>query len=433
MEGRRILRPLALLAAVAILLAACGGDETGATTTRAPGTTTATTKASGEVKTGPGVDSATKTIKVGEITDLSGPVAVIGTVLTEGHRVFFKALNDAGGINGWKVELVEKDTTYNPQTHKQVYEEIKGQVAMFAQSLGTPTTAAILDDIEADKIMVSPASLGSQLAREQYLMLIGTPYRMETMNALQWITKDKGAKEGSKVGIIYQDDEYGQDALGGFEKAAAAFKFDVVAKLTYGRTDKDFTAQIQQLKDAGAEFVHLTVTPSQLGPMLATAAKLQYAPVWTADGPVFDPSLLTTANLPIDLFKNLFIVTGIATWGEDVPGMTKMLEDVKKYKPDQVPNGFFVFGYTQASVVSKLLEQAVKNGDLSREGMYRAFTELKDIDTGGLLPKLSYGPTPNDRVPSRQSRVYVVDNDAPAKTKAITDYFVSDIAKTDSF
>jgi ABC-type branched-subunit amino acid transport system substrate-binding protein len=451
---------LAAVAVVAMLAAACGSDNksssssttgasagsssttggstasSGATTTSKGGSTASsggTVTAPANLKGGPGVDLNAKTISVAELSPLSGPVAVIGEPLTNGQRVYFKSVNDAGGIGGFKVTLVEKDEQYNPQLHKQAYNEVKDQIALVAQSLGTPTTAAILDDSKNDNVILFPASLGSALTRIPNVVIIGTPYRLETENVLDWVAKNKGAKEGSKYGIIYQNDEYGQDGLAGFELAATAQKFNVVAKLTYAATDKDFTSQVQQMKDSGAEFVHLTATPSQLGPILAKSAELGFNPIWTADGPGFSTTLLTAAKLPAALFKNVYISTSAAAWGEDVPGMKTLLDNVQKYDAKQTPDGFFVFGYSQATVVKALLEQAIKDGDLSREGIAKASTELKNIDTGGLLPNLSYGATPEERVPSRDSGVFVVDDTTPAKIKRVAANTTSDVAKNDKF
>ena len=389
--------------------------------------------ATAAAKVGPGVDRGGRVVRVGEITDLSGPAAAVGKPLTEGHRVFFRALNDAGGIAGWRVEMVEKDAQFSPQGHKQAYGEIKNQVALIAQSFETPTTAAILDEARADRMVVSPTRALSHLAREENLLLIGTTYRVETMNALDYLRADKGAREGSKVGIVHQNDEYGQDALAGFEKAAAAFRFAVVQKLSYSPGERSFTAQVAQLRDSGAQFVHLAVTPSQVGPILSAAEQRGFRPVWTMDGVAFDPTVLTVGKLPVELFRSVYVTSSLATWAEGAPGMSKMLEHVQRYSPNQAPSASFTFGYAQAWVVSELIRHAIERDDLTREGLLRTFTELRDVETGGLLPALSYGATPAERIPTRESRMYQVDDARPDKLKAITRPAASEVARSDGF
>src|SRR5438105_15029658 len=93
------------------------------------------------LKTGPGVDVANKTITLGILSPYSGPVAApVGDPLARGVEVFFDHVNDNGGINGYKVKFLEKDTQYNPQTEVQLYNQINNQVLMIADSMATHTT-----------------------------------------------------------------------------------------------------------------------------------------------------------------------------------------------------------------------------------------------------------------------------------------------------
>src|SRR5438874_13689780 len=110
----------------------------------------------GGIKAGVGVDVTHKTITLGILSPFSGPVAdPVGKPLARGVEVFFKSVNDHGGINGYKVNLVEKDSQYNPQIQVQQYNQIHNQVLMIADSLGTPTTFAIKDLATADHMLVS--------------------------------------------------------------------------------------------------------------------------------------------------------------------------------------------------------------------------------------------------------------------------------------
>jgi len=101
-----------------------------------------------------------KTIKLGVLTPLSGPVAVIGQPLTAGNQLWFDKLNASGGVAGkYKVQLVERDTRYDPPTAVQGYNRLKGDVAAFAQILGTGITQAIMPQLKRDDIVAAPATL----------------------------------------------------------------------------------------------------------------------------------------------------------------------------------------------------------------------------------------------------------------------------------
>src|SRR5258708_33914802 len=159
----RLLTAAVMVACVVMVLSGC------ATSTAATG---------GAIKTDKGVTG--KTINLGILTPLTGPVAdPIGKPLTRGIEVFFKGINDGGGIGGYKVNLIEKDTQYSPQLQVQAYNEIHDQVLMMAESLGTPTTFAIKDLAAADGMLGSPATPSAALAGAQDLRLAGTPNRLQ--------------------------------------------------------------------------------------------------------------------------------------------------------------------------------------------------------------------------------------------------------------
>src|SRR6266516_1006282 len=81
------------------------------------------------IKAGVGVDVASKTITLGILSPYSGPVAdPVGKPLARGVEVFFKSINDKGGIGGFKVNLIEKDSKYDPQTQVQLYNQVRNQV-----------------------------------------------------------------------------------------------------------------------------------------------------------------------------------------------------------------------------------------------------------------------------------------------------------------
>src|SRR3989441_911851 len=310
------------------------------------------------IKAGVGVDTASKTITLGILSPYSGPVAdPIGKPLARGVEVYFDSINDNGGVDGFKIKFLEEDTQYNPQIEVQKYNQIHNQVAMIADSLGTPTTFAIKDLATADHMLVSAATLSSALAREKYLVLVGTPYRLQVENAFDYVVKKLGVKN-PPVGIIYQNDEYGQDGLTGYKEAVNFYHLHDVAQATYAVTDTDYTAQISQLKAAGAKYVFITAIPTSTAGIVATAYKLGYNPQWILQSPAFAQALLAVPGLGA-LLSHDWIVSQGATWGDtSQPGMAQMLNDVAKYASDQKPDGFFQFGYTESKITYDILKKA---------------------------------------------------------------------------
>lgn len=377
-----------------------------------------------QVKTAVGVEG--RTITLGEISTLTGPVAVIGKPLTRGHEVYFQYVNEVlGGVGQklpkeerYKVTLATVDSQYRPDVQVQQYNAIKGKVLMIAQSLGTAHTNAILPQINEDKILTAAATLSSDWPKQKYVVATGAPYPAQFINAAQHL-KDKGVSP--KVGIVYQDDDYGLDGVKGLEFAAKEFGFQILARATYKATDTAFGAQVSAMRAAGVDHVFLASTPTATGTIMGTAATLQYSPQWIGLSPSWAGALAGTAEKPSPILpyisQRLWVVTDAqCAWGEvgtGCEGMKELIDNHKKFGGDQPPDYYFVFGYTQARVVHQILEKAVEMGDLTREGVVKAFESLKKVNMGGLLNPISYGSTCQEKVPATGSTIWKIDTKQP--------------------
>lgn len=408
------------LAAVLLILSGCASSSS-------------SPSSSGGLKAGPGVDVAHKTITLGILSPYSGPVAnPIGIPLANGVKAWFGHVNDNGGIDGFTVKFLEEDTQYNPQLEVQKYNQIHNQVLMIADSLGTPTTFAIKDLAAADHMLVSAATLSSSLAREKYLILVGTPYRLQVENAFDYVVNKLGVKNPATA-IIYQNDEYGQDGLTGYKEAVNVYHLHDVAQVPFALTDTDFTAQVSQLKASGAKYVFMTAVPSSAAGIIGTAFKLGYTPQWILQSPAFAVELLAVPALR-PLLSKAWVVAQGAAWGDtSVPGMAQMLQDVQKYFPNQKPDGYFEFGYAESLVTYAILKKALDNSDITRDGLFKAFESLKSVSLMGLYPPVTYGSSPNERVPTRDSIIYQIDASAPAGIKPITPDFTGTAAQQSQF
>ena len=418
-------------AGMVALLAACGSGGGGG---NAGGS-------SGNVKTGPGVDKASKTITLGVLSPLSGPVAVIGEPLTNGQRVYFDAVNAAGGIDGWKVKLLERDDQYSPQLHVQFYNDVVKQVAMIAQSLGSPTTKAIQQLADAEKIVIGAATQSSSWVTDKVMAVIGTPYAIDDANAIDYIVNQQGKKD-AKIGIIYQNDEYGDDGVRGYDAAKSTYHFNDVKRASYAATDTDFSSQVLAMKNAGAEYVMLVAIPGAAGKIIGTAATLHFNPTWVLQGPAWSEYLMTkqgtidgadkTPIYPVLGAGTTWILGYEAQWGDtSAPGMSKFLADTQAYGKGQIPDYYYMYGYALAKVEAAILKKAADAGDLSRAGILDAKLNLGTVDLGGLLPSVDY--TPALGPVSRKTAISVVDASTPGFLKRKSDFFESAAAKSMTF
>jgi ABC-type branched-subunit amino acid transport system substrate-binding protein len=394
--------------------------------------------AAGGVKTGPGVDAKAKTISLGVLSPLSGPVAAIGKPLTAGQETYFKAVNAAGGIDGWKVKLIERDTKYDPQTQVQAFNHIAGDVAFVAQSLGSPTTQAIQPLAEHQNMLIGAAAQDSSLVTDPGMAVIGTPYAIDNANALDYIAKEKG--KNAKVGIIYQNDAYGEDGLRGYKEGLKTYGVQSVAETTYKSGDTDLTAQVQKMRSAGAEYVFVVAVPSVASTIVGTGASQGYNPTWVFQGPAWSGYLMTsdgtTSGKPTAVAKalesNVWVLGYEAQWGDmSVPGMEQFLADAKKYAPEQIPDYYFMYGYAQAKMETAVLRKAIAGGDLTREGILDAKLHLGKVDLGGLVPALEY--TPELGPASRMSGISEVSSTTPGFLKGFYGFFMGEAAKSMEF
>jgi ABC-type branched-subunit amino acid transport system substrate-binding protein len=425
----RSLAAVCAAGAVAMGVAACGTGSSGG----------GSGGGSGGLKTGPGVDAKTKTISLGVLSPLSGPVAAIGKPLTAGQETYFRAVNAAGGINGWKIKLIEQDTKYDPQTQVQAYNRIAGNVAFIAQSLGSPTTKAIQPLADQQKMLIGAAAQDSSLVTDPVMAVIGTPYAIDDANALDYIVRQKGDKN-AKVGIIYQNDAYGQDGLRGYQAGLNAYHVHSVAETTYNVGDTDLTAQVQKMRSAGAKYVFVVATPSVAATIVGTGASQGYNPTWVFQGPAWSGYLMTsdatTTGKPTPVAKvlgsNVWVLGYESQWGDmSVPGMAKFLADKRTFAPSQVPDYYFMYGYSQAKMETAILRKAIASGDLTRAGILDAKLHLGKVDLGGLMPPVD--STPKLGPASRMTGISRVSPNTPGFLKGFRGFFSGDAARSMQF
>jgi len=384
--------------------------------------------AAGNPGGGPGVSDTD--IRLGVLTDESGPRKGIGVLRLRAARVFFQALNDDGGIKGRRVHLVFGDHQSSREVAVEKYLDMRDSVLMYEQMF---PVAFFKDELARDEILASPVARYSSLAGDRHLVMTGTSYRVEMSNAVDWLAGTLNNPNGTRIGAVTQPDDYGADALAGIEDGARTHGFDLVAKLTFQPADHDYSSQVTALKEAGVEHIFMATTPRATAEIVEGCADIGFTPGFIGNTFSFDPQIIIDNPKLKSLFENGWKTSGaFAHWGEDVPGMKTMLDAVRRYAPDQKPDAFFVQGWIQAGIVAEILERAAAADDLTRPGMARALDTMADVETGGLSGRLSYGRDVPGQPPSRQTRMFqtaVDDPRYPDMLKPITDFYTGTTAR----
>lgn len=378
-----------LILAAALALACTGGSTEPTTQAPPPGPT---------LKHDKGVDPATKTVRIGTLNDESGPGAAIGKPYAVGKRVLAAAVN-AGEIAalppGWKVELVERDHGYNPQASVQAFREVEPDVLLIGTSFGTPNTMPLRPQLEATGTVAFPASLSSEMANHKHTPPLGPSYQLEARRAVDWVLTTTPDATTLKLGIVYQQDDYGKDGLAGWKMAAESKGLALVSEQSVAPGQKDMAAVITSLKDAGATHVLLSVLPSATGPIVGTAAQLGYAPTWIGNTPAWIDRFFDPEVIPSAVFGNYVQINGLPFWGEPVPGMDSFLAAYEKHGKELAnPDFYILVSYLQGLAQLEAAKRAIEGGDITRAGYLQALTSIDGWNAGGMMQPVSFTTFP---------------------------------------
>lgn len=399
-------------------LAACGGGRSSDDSEGGSGS-------AGEPATTSGFDGTT--INLGMLTPTSGPIAVVGESVNAGTLAWYSHVNeDLGGIGGkYQVELLLEDSKLEPATAIQRYNAIKDDVVLFGQVSGTGVVQALLPQLERDNILAAPSSFDSGYLQEEHLLPLGTPYQIQAVNGIA-----NSATDGDADAVycsLTEDSPYGESGLTGFDFATAELGLTVGEQLTFPASNPDFTPQVTSLRSANCDTVWIASTPADTAGALGKSAELGFAPEWLAQSSAWSASFTETPL--IDYFEdNLTVVYDGPEWAdESVAGMQEMVENHNRFTPDQTPDPFFYLGYIWARATTAVLEEAVANGDLSRDGINSAVASLGTVSFDGLTDDFEYG-APGDRVAPLTSTFFSIDRTKAYGLAAETRDYESDIA-----
>ena len=402
-----------VLLTAAALLAATGCS------TKAPESASSgagATGASGEVKTGRGVEGTT--IKLGVLTDLTGVFAALGADLTNAHGLFWEKQNAGAKVCGqYTVSLDVKDTGYVPAQGVQFYSGMKDEVLAMQQTIGSPINAALLPEYRTDNIVNIPPAWARSLTEAPGTATPGATYDVEMTNGIGYALEKGLIKKGDTIGHIYFEGEYGDGGLQGSKHMAETQGLKIIeAKIK--STDQDMSAQITQFKAAGVKAIALTVAPGQTASAAGVAATQGLDVPLIGNNPVFAPGLLD--GPAADALKEHLIVASPTNSFDNQPELLK--EYTAKF-PDVKPSLGAVVGTGMAEMMHQILEKACADKDLTPEGMIAAKQSLTSVDTDDLLVPLDLSKL--GASPSNQSYI-LQPADVPGGAKALTEAYESD-------
>jgi branched-chain amino acid transport system substrate-binding protein len=368
--------------------------------------TIAASSATAQKRYDPGVSDTE--IKIGNINPYSGPASSYG-VIGKTEAAYFNKINADGGINGRKINFISYDDSYSPpKTVEQARKLVESDgVLLIFQSLGTPPNTAIQKYMNSKRVpqlfVATGATKWNDPQNFPWTMGWQPSYQSEGHIFAQYLLRNYPRE---KIGILYQNDDYGKDYVKGLKDGLNG-KMQIVAESPYEATDPTIDSQIVSLRGAGADVLYDITIAKFSAQAIKKVAEINWKPVHllngvsTSVGGVMRPAgldnsrgVLSTAYLkdPTD-----------PQWKND-SAYKQWVAFMDQYYPEgDKTNAFTVYGYSVAQTLIQVLKQC--GDDLSRENVMRQAANLHDLQVGMLLPGIMVNTSPTDFAPVKQMQL----------------------------
>ncbi|MES2031119.1 MAG: ABC transporter substrate-binding protein [Pseudomonadota bacterium] len=343
-------------------------------------------------------------IKIGQTIPHSGPGSLYG-VLGRVGEAYFQSLNEKGGINGRKVKFLTMDDSYSAPKAVEATRRLVEQDEVLALygSLGTAPQTAVhkyLNSKGVPQLLLNTGASKWNDPKNNKWTMAGLPlYPTEARILAKYVVS---MNPNAKVGILYQNDDFGRDFLGPFkdELAKAGGTAKVVAEVTYDLTDPTIDSQLINLAKSGADVFYNITTGKATSQSIRKVVELGWKPLQLLSAGSTGRSILEAAGL-----ENAKGIVSIA-YGKDIgsplyakdPDIVAFEALRAKYLPTvAADNSIAFFGYGQAVSMAEILRRC--GDDLTRANVLKQAIGLNGFRAPQMLPGVSYSYTNDNYVP----------------------------------
>jgi branched-chain amino acid transport system substrate-binding protein len=349
-----------------------------------------------------------KIVNIGVAIDLTGPLSAgIKWVLTA-VQDYFKTVNDAGGIDGVKVNVLWADTAYNLPKALTAYKKFKEDGVIVYVLESTTEEQALSKQFATDQIVAFGGSMKPWYDDPQSWLYVPVgSYEQNYPAILDYIKKNHKGSGAPKVGFIAYDIPAAKGVLKVMPAYGKSIGVDVKVE-TAPLNPVDLTPQIMRFKTFGADYIIAFMMSGDPPLILKTAAELNYP------AKVITYNERTTIKLAGKLANNMLMFGYNADWDENAPGIKKIKEIQKKYHNQIFENDGYLRGWMKALVINQALAVALKDvgySKISGAAVRAAIQKIKNLDTGGLTPPLNYSD--NSHIGSTYLKFYQVKDGTP--------------------
>jgi len=355
-------------------------------------------------------------IKIGQTVPFSGPASAYATI-GKTQAAYFKMINDQGGVNGRKLNLIQYDDAYSPpKAVEQVRKLVEGdEVLLTFQIVGTPSNAAVQKYLNQKKVPQLFAATGatrfSDFKNFPWTMGFNPNYQSEGRIYGKYILANY---PNAKIGVLFQNDDLGRDYVTGLKDGLGdKAKTMIVGETSYELSDPTIDSQIVKLKSLGADLLYDASTPKFAAQAIKKVADLGWKPVHILDinatsvGAVMKPAGLDNAKGVISVNYGKDPLD--PKWKDDA-GMKKYFDFMAKYFPEgDKDSNFNVYGFSTAQLLVHVLQKC--GDDLTRDNVMKQATSLNNVQLDLSLPGIVVTTSPTDYRVNKQLQMMKFDGE----------------------
>jgi branched-chain amino acid transport system substrate-binding protein len=340
-------------------------------------------------------------IKIGQTMPFSGPYSVYAGI-GKTQAAYLKMINDQGGINGRKLNLIQYDDAYSPpKTVEQVRKLVEGDEVLFTfQIVGTAANAAVQKYLNGKKVPQLLASTGAARFTDPqnypWTIAFNPNYLSEGRIYAKYILANH---PDAKIGVLYQNDDMGRDYLAGLKSGLGAKATSmIVGEVSYEVSDPTVDSQVVKLKSLGVDLLYDASTPKFAAQAIRKVNDLNWNPVHILDINA-SPVSATLKPAGLDISKGIISTNygkdpGDPQWKDDA-GVKAYFAFMDKYYPEgDKLSTVNTYGYSVAELLVHILRQC--GDDLTRENIMRQAASLKGFVGSLSLPGMSATTSPTD-------------------------------------
>ncbi len=348
---------------------------------------------------GPGVTDTE--IKLGTTSPYSGPASAFG-VFGEAQVAFFNMINDRGGINGRKINLISLDNAFSPpKALEQTRKLVEGDgVFAIAGALGTPPNTAIakyLNDAKVPNLfLVSGAERFNDPKAFPWIIPLYPSYVAQGEIYGNYI---RTKRPNAKIAILYENDDLGKDYLRGLKKGLGDKAASMIVKeRAHELSDPSVEGLVVEMNATGADVYVQFTTPKFAAQSIRKVAALGWKPMQILAS---NAASIPSALVPAGLDNSRGVIS--ARWEKEISGpefaddagVKEFKTFAAKYMPRvNAEDKTSVPGLVCAYAIAEILRRC--GNELTRENLLKQATTLRDFVTPLLLPGITLTNAPDD-------------------------------------